>query len=246
MDDLQWPRTLNKVVTKKWSELKNTLVMKDFVDHLIQKRVVTLDYWMGLKSKSISESERTEDFLALVMKFNQQKYFHFLEALNKIDRHDLVKSLSKALDMKAQKPMENYDEKKVNKQTEKDKGRHSEKIKGNDSFKQKSRETSKINNEKSNKAKVDDRSKGLKGQTDADQMPSDIPNYVDGKDDVSVKAEMGTVHNKKSTTPINKKQNGPYQSMITQNLYKGIGNGEKVEHNPDENKPGKLIGIHLN
>jgi len=41
----------------------------------------------------VSESERTEDFLSLVMKFDQQKYNHFLEALLTINRHDLVENL---------------------------------------------------------------------------------------------------------------------------------------------------------
>lgn len=104
MDDLQWPRALNKVITKRWSQLKNTLVMKDFVDYLIQKRVVTLDYWIGLKSRPISESERTEDFLALVLKFDEQKYNYFMEALLSIERHDLVQELIKAQSYKSKKP----------------------------------------------------------------------------------------------------------------------------------------------
>ena len=92
--DLQWPRALNKILTNRWTHLKNTLVLKDFVDHLIQKRVVSLDYWMGLKSKPVTESERTEDFLSLVMKFNREKYSLFLEALLETGHLDLVKDLA--------------------------------------------------------------------------------------------------------------------------------------------------------
>lgn len=92
--DLQWPRALNKILTYRWTHLKNTLVLKDFVDHLIQKHVVTLDYWMGLKSKPVTESERTEDFLSLVMKFNRQKYSLFLEALLETGHLDLVQQLA--------------------------------------------------------------------------------------------------------------------------------------------------------
>lgn len=77
--------------------------MKDFVDHLIQKRVITLDYWMGLKSKPVTESERTEDFLSLVMKFNREKYSLFLEALLETGHLDLVKELALNADGKPKK-----------------------------------------------------------------------------------------------------------------------------------------------
>ena len=46
---MRWPRVLNWVITRRWVLLKSSLVLKDFIDYLIQKRVVTLDYWMGLK-----------------------------------------------------------------------------------------------------------------------------------------------------------------------------------------------------
>ena len=101
--DLQWPRALNKILTNRWTHLKNTLVLKDFVDHLIQKRVVSLDYWMGLKSKPVTESERTEDFLSLVMKFNREKYSLFLEALLETGHLDLVKDLAVDADGKPKK-----------------------------------------------------------------------------------------------------------------------------------------------
>ena len=101
--DLQWPRAVNKILTNRWTHLKNTLVLKDFVDHLIQKRVVTLDYWMGLKSKPVTESERTEDFLSLVMKFNREKYSLFLEALLETGHLDLVKELALDADGKPKK-----------------------------------------------------------------------------------------------------------------------------------------------
>ena len=101
--DLQWPRALNKILTNRWTHLKNTLVLKDFVDHLIQKRVVSLDYWMGLKSKPVTESERTEDFLSLVMKFNREKYSLFLEALLETGHLDLVKDLAIDADGKPKK-----------------------------------------------------------------------------------------------------------------------------------------------
>ncbi|KAH3836447.1 hypothetical protein DPMN_109817 [Dreissena polymorpha] len=86
MDDFEWSR-------KKWTEIETTLVMKDFEDYLIQKGVVTLDYWMGLKAKPVTESERMEDFLHQVSKFTQQKYNYFLEALLTINRHELVQNL---------------------------------------------------------------------------------------------------------------------------------------------------------
>ncbi|KAH3820784.1 hypothetical protein DPMN_122533 [Dreissena polymorpha] len=93
MDDFEWSRKVNRVITKRWTEIKTTLVMKDFVDYLIQKGVVTLDYWMGLKAKPVTESERMEDFLHQVSKFTQQKYNYFLEALLTINRHELVQNL---------------------------------------------------------------------------------------------------------------------------------------------------------
>lgn len=152
MDDLEWPRQLNKVITKRWSQLKNTLVMKDFVDYLIQKRVVTLDYWMGLKSKPISESERTEDFLSLVMKFDQQKYNYFMEALLSINRHDLVKVLVKAQTFKKAKDVENERKQPMQKKVS-------------------------VTIERSQKLKDDDNRKNIGGQTDADQLPNEAASY---------------------------------------------------------------------
>ena len=109
VDDMKWPNALNKMITKRWSQLKNTLVMKDFVDHLIQRRVVTLEYWMSLKSKPVTESERTEDFLSLVLKFDKQKFNYFLEALITIDRQDIVKKLVKCQDIKPMSGKSNSD-----------------------------------------------------------------------------------------------------------------------------------------
>ena len=58
---------------------------------------------MGLKSKPVTESERTEDFLSLVMKFNREKYSLFLEALLETGHLDLVKELALDADGKPKK-----------------------------------------------------------------------------------------------------------------------------------------------
>ena len=94
---------LNQVIIDQWSNLKNTLVMRDFVDYLIENRVITLDYWISLKSKSITESERTEDFLSRVLKFDKQKFNHFLQALCMIGREDLVTKLTVCQENKSTK-----------------------------------------------------------------------------------------------------------------------------------------------
>lgn len=224
MDDLQWPRILNKVITQRWSELKNTLVMKDFVDHLIQKRVVTLDYWMGLKSKPISESERTEDFLSMVMKFDKQKYNYFLEALLSINRQDLVKELVKA---------HNGNSKKVNDNPEYN-------------TKDPSKNASKKIEHKIVEIGLDKR-KNIKGQTDADEPPSGIDGHnaslepkqnkaVDKNKALEYQAAttqklfhgIGTVNKKetpdnkavnaKSSTPIEVKPNTPINEKVKKTL----------------------------
>lgn len=176
MDDLQWPRALNKVITHRWSQLKNTLVMKDFVDYLIQNRVVTLDYWMGLKSKPIPESERTEEFLSLVMKFDKQKYNYFMEALLSINRHDIVKELVKAQTVKPKKP------KDIENET-----RHPI--------------TKKVSIEKSKKLQDDEGiGKKLTGQTDADQCPTGWASNSDGVNSERHEPKPEIIEGKKPTT----------------------------------------------
>ncbi|KAL4226812.1 hypothetical protein ACF0H5_014790 [Mactra antiquata] len=234
MDDLQWPRTLNKVVTKRWSQLKNTLVIKDFVDHLIQKRVVTLEYWMSLKSKPIPESERMEDFLALVMKFNQQKYLYFLEALHKIDRGDLVKDLSKAIDMKPQKEKDADYVKTVNKSMQKDSKPKAEKAHkvGSANSKPKRTNLSNTKNEMLTTTEEKEKVRNIKGQTDADQMPTNNGSVADGN--VRNSSNTGNSNsNPHKTTPVavpkQQKQMEGNQSTTTENLHKGIGNAEKKD-----------------
>ncbi|XP_053377572.1 uncharacterized protein LOC123528712 [Mercenaria mercenaria] len=203
MDDLQWPKALNKVITQRWSQLKNTLVMKDFVDYLIQKRVVTLDYWMGLKSKPISESERTEDFLALVMKFDKQKYNHFMEALLSINRHDLVKSLVKVDKVNSKKPkdVENEDKQPMTKKVS-------------------------VTIERSKKLKEADNDKNYKGQTDADQMPSESASTSSGTSSGSLESKAEKVERQKPTSNR--------QAESTNNLYKGIGNADMPDTADDK------------
>ena len=60
---------------------------------MFETKSVTLDYWMGLKSKPIPESERTAEFLWFLTKSNREKFEHFLESLIKIDRYDLYDDL---------------------------------------------------------------------------------------------------------------------------------------------------------
>lgn len=93
MADKNWSKNLNRVIINNWRDLKSTVVMRDIADVLIQKQVITLEYWMCLKSKPISESERTEEFLSMVVKFGRKKYNYLLEALLRNHRKDLVKRL---------------------------------------------------------------------------------------------------------------------------------------------------------
>lgn len=222
MDDLEWPRQLNKVITKRWSQLKNTLVMKDFVDYLIQKRVVTLDYWMGLKSKPISESERTEDFLSLVMKFDQQKYNYFMEALLSINRHDLVKVLVKAQAFKKAKEGENEKKQPMQKKVS-------------------------VTIERSQKLKDEDNNKNIRGQTDADQLPNEAASNggattgnagPTASNNGTTARNAGANRSNSNETTIGilhekslvKKLVSSRQTSVTHNLHKEAGNVEKHEN----------------
>ncbi|KAL3852748.1 hypothetical protein ACJMK2_016365 [Sinanodonta woodiana] len=96
--DLKWQKTLNELLTSKWHELKNTIVMRDIADHLIHRRLITLDYWMGLRAKPVPESERTEDYLSHVMKFPIERYHQFLEVLMECGHEHLVQKLAINMD----------------------------------------------------------------------------------------------------------------------------------------------------
>ncbi|KAK3588566.1 hypothetical protein CHS0354_026171 [Potamilus streckersoni] len=111
--DLKWQKTLNELLTSKWHELKNTIVMRDIADHLIQKRLISLDYWMGLRAKPVPESERTEDYLSHVMKFTTERYHQFLEVLMECGHEHLVQKL--AINMDGTKsPVDSFRVKKDN------------------------------------------------------------------------------------------------------------------------------------
>ena len=68
-------------ILKHWGYLKKTLHLAHIVDPLIEKGVLTIDRWMALKSKSISEAERVEEFLYALLKGKPETYSIFLVAL---------------------------------------------------------------------------------------------------------------------------------------------------------------------
>lgn len=93
-----WHVIVKEVISKNVCRLKGTINVKDIIDYMIQTNVITLDEWMGLKRKQIPETERTEEFLWILTKSNEDKFEHFLESLLQNGSYDLYNDLKKERD----------------------------------------------------------------------------------------------------------------------------------------------------
>ncbi|WAR26761.1 hypothetical protein MAR_012465 [Mya arenaria] len=253
MDDMQWPRVVNRVITSRWVQLKNSLVLKDFIDYLIQKRVVSLDYWMGLKSKPISESERTEDFLAMVMKFDQQKYNLFLEALLSIQRHDLVADLLATAKAKPKKPKELAPDEKSSpakeKRNTKDKLRSTSTEPVSKTYNYPSnaeRNTSSLSGERSKPEAISvsgrkPTASPTKWLTEVKPRPNEYSNKVNSKSEKeTTNTKQGTTILPSKPTVVEKTVAVEQQAKVTERLYQGIPSNEDIagKNGSGDNKSG--------
>lgn len=71
----------HEVLTKHWGLVKQAVVLHHIVDPLIENSVLTVDQWMDLKNRRISEPERMEELLYIMLKSRHDAVSYFLKAL---------------------------------------------------------------------------------------------------------------------------------------------------------------------
>lgn len=70
-----------ELLTKHWGLVKQAVVLHHIVDPLIERNVLTVDQWMDLKNRRISEPERMEELLYIILKSRHDSVDLFLKAL---------------------------------------------------------------------------------------------------------------------------------------------------------------------
>ncbi|XP_071140369.1 chromosome partition protein Smc-like [Mytilus edulis] len=71
------------ILTKHWGLVKQSVVLNHIVDPLIENHVISVDQWMDLKNRRMTEPERMEELLYIILKSKQDSVFIFLKALRK-------------------------------------------------------------------------------------------------------------------------------------------------------------------
>ena len=78
----------HEILTNNWGLVKQSVVLNHIVDPLIEKRIISVDQWMDLKNKSMTEPERMEELLYILLKSKPESVSIFLKALrNKGYKH---------------------------------------------------------------------------------------------------------------------------------------------------------------
>jgi hypothetical protein len=54
---MEWNRKIEDKLTENWQWLLRTVMLKDIIHVLIEDKIISLDYWMNLKEKQISEQD---------------------------------------------------------------------------------------------------------------------------------------------------------------------------------------------
>lgn len=80
---MEWNRKIEDKLTENWQWMMKTVMLKEIVHVLIEDKVISLDFWMNLKEKQISEQDRNANFFFEVSKFTKERYRMFVEALRK-------------------------------------------------------------------------------------------------------------------------------------------------------------------
>lgn len=71
----------HEILTNNWGLVKQSVVLNHIVDPLIEKRIISVDQWMDLKNKSMTEPERMEELLYILMKSKPASVSIFLKTL---------------------------------------------------------------------------------------------------------------------------------------------------------------------
>lgn len=87
---MEWNRKIEDKLTENWQWLLRTVMLKDIIHVLIEDKIISLDYWMNLKEKQISEQDRNANFFFEISKFTKERYRLFIEALKKGSHNDLA------------------------------------------------------------------------------------------------------------------------------------------------------------
>ncbi|XP_062599223.1 GRIP1-associated protein 1-like [Saccostrea cucullata] len=77
-----------------WDILKTQVRLSDIADHMVERGTLTLDQWEELNSGHLSEEDKTEEFLYILLRQNSPKHFRaFIEALINNGQSDLASKL---------------------------------------------------------------------------------------------------------------------------------------------------------
>jgi hypothetical protein len=87
---MEWNRKIEDKLTENWQWLLRTVMLKDIIHVLIEDKIISLDYWMNLKEKQISEQDRNANFFFEISKFTKERYRLFIEALKKGSHNHLA------------------------------------------------------------------------------------------------------------------------------------------------------------
>lgn len=90
---MEWNRKIEDKLTQNWQWLMRTVMLKEIIHVLIQDKVISLDFWMHLKEKQISEQDRNANFFFEVSKFTKDRYQLFVKALRNGGHNDLAEML---------------------------------------------------------------------------------------------------------------------------------------------------------
>ena len=78
----------HEILTKNWGLVKQSVILNHIVDPLIEKHIISVDQWMDLKNRHMTEPERMEELLYILLKSEQDSVSIFLKALrNKGFKH---------------------------------------------------------------------------------------------------------------------------------------------------------------
>jgi hypothetical protein len=80
-------------IVANWGHVKRNVRLAEVVDPLIEKGVITPDQWMDLKNRPISEPEKMEEFMYILLKQKSGALGVFMKALRSSGFHHIADEL---------------------------------------------------------------------------------------------------------------------------------------------------------
>ncbi|XP_061195269.1 trichohyalin-like [Saccostrea echinata] len=80
-------------IVSNWGQVKRNVKLSDVVDPLIEKGLITPDQWMDIKNRPISEPEKMEEFMYILLKQKSGALGIFLKALRNSGFHHVADEL---------------------------------------------------------------------------------------------------------------------------------------------------------